>query len=195
MHISGEDAAGGGVTMTTDTRRDDGTVDATQRRRLEFAEEFGLNWEQSGGTRMEGRVIGYLMVTPEPYLSLADLAATLSASAGSVSTTTRRLLETGFIKRHVIPGDRSYYYRADDDIWGSWLAGERRYLRRMQEIFERQLAVLGSGEDDEGARRRLSNGRDYMSWIVSQHQQMLADWERVKTERDARAAGGDHDQH
>jgi hypothetical protein len=88
----------------------------------------------------------------------------------------------------VIPGDRSYYFRADDDIWGSWLAGERRYLTRMQQIFEHQLGQLGDGEDDEGPRRRLSNGRDYMAWIVSYHQKMLADWQQVKTERDAHAA-------
>jgi DNA-binding transcriptional regulator GbsR (MarR family) len=75
--------------MTID-KQNDSVTDVAEMRRLEFAEEFGLNWEQSGGPRMEGRLIGYLMVTSRPFLSLTDLASALNASAGSVSTTTRR---------------------------------------------------------------------------------------------------------
>jgi DNA-binding transcriptional regulator GbsR (MarR family) len=159
--------------------------DEREMERREFAEQFGVAWAQTGGPRMEGRVIGYLMVMREPYISLSDLAAVLNASAGSVSTTTRRLLDTGFIRRHVIPGDRNYYFCAHDDMWGTWLAGERRHLAAQAQMFERELELI---DDDDAevaaARRRLINGRDYMQWLMGYHKKMLADWEAYKDNRD-----------
>lgn len=39
-------------------------------------------------------------------------------------------------------------------------------------------------ERDEEVRRRLVNGRDYMSWISQHHRKMLLDWEAFKARRD-----------
>jgi hypothetical protein len=158
--------------------------DAEQAKR-DFAEDFGLFWESTGAPRMEGRILGYVIIMDRPYVSSADLATVLNASAGSVSMVTRRLVEAGFIKRHAVPGDRSHYFRADSDVWGSWLAGERKFLEKERDLLERGLGVLGPGDDD--ARQRLINGRDYMTWIISYHRKMLADWEAVKAERDSAA--------
>ncbi|TXK17825.1 MarR family transcriptional regulator [Homoserinibacter sp. GY 40078] len=133
---------------------------------------------------MEGRILGYLMVMESPYISSADLAEALNASAGSVSMTTRRLVEAGFVRRHAVPGDRSHYFRMESDVWGGWLAGERKFLERMRELMTRGLEL---GIDDQHARERLVNGRDYMSWVISYHRKMLGDWEAAKAERDARA--------
>lgn len=160
-------------------------ADEQESMRSEFAEQFGVAWAQTGSPRMEGRVIGYLMVMREPYISLSDLAVVLNASAGSVSTTTRRLLDTGFIRRHVIPGDRNHYFRADDDMWGSWLAGERRHVAGQAQMLDRQLELLDDSDPgNAAARRRLINGRDYMLWLVTFHRRMLAEWEAYKVERD-----------
>ena len=160
--------------------------------RREFVEQFAVMWEMAGSALMDGRILGYLMMMREPYVSSADLGSALSASAGSVSMSTRRLVDSGFIKRHVVPGDRSHYFRAEDDIWGSWLAGERRYLDRQRITIEQGLSVLdpANGQDEE-VRRRLVNGRDYMAWISQYHRKMLADWEAFKADRDEAAPAGD----
>lgn len=164
-------------------------LDAREQARRVFAEEFGVIWERERGSpRMEGRVIGYLMVMRDPYISLADLGKVLKASTGSISLTTRNLADMGFIRRHVVPGDRSHYFRAESDMWGSWLAGERRYLDRQRVCIESALAIVedSSDEGDIAARERLENGRDYMIWLASYHQKMLAAWETYKQERDER---------
>lgn len=158
-------------------------IDEAERARRAYAEDFGLFWESAGSPRMEGRILGYLLIMEQPYISSADLAAVLNASAGSVSTTTRRLTEAGFIKRHAIAGDRSHYFRTENDVWGSWLAGERRFLEKERELLEQGLALVGP--EDSSARERFINGRDYMTWIISYHRKMLADWEAVKVARDA----------
>jgi DNA-binding transcriptional regulator GbsR (MarR family) len=120
-------------------------------------------------------VLGYLMVSNKPFVSSAELAKALTASAGSISTTTRGLIELGFILRHVVPGDRSHYFKVNDDIWGSFLAGERRYLDRQRQLLEEMLTALPTGLP--GPRKRLRNARNYMEWLASYHRKMLADWQ------------------
>lgn len=163
-------------------------IDEHERARREYAEEFGVFWENSGSPRMEGRVVGYLLIMEQPFISSADLATVLNASAGSVSMTTRRLVEIGYVKRHAVAGDRSHYFRMENDVWGSWLAGERKYLEKERELLERGLELVNP--DDTTATQRLLNGRDYFIWVQSYHRKMLADWEAVKAERDAELAKG-----
>ena len=142
--------------------------------RLAFVEEFGLFWISQGNPRMEGRILGYLILTNAPYVSANDLATELNASAGSISTCARRLADVGFIKRHAIPGDRAHYWAVEDDVWGSFLAGERKYLRTERMMADRALAVVPA--DEEGPRTRLENMRDYMAWLEVHHTRLLADW-------------------
>jgi DNA-binding transcriptional regulator GbsR (MarR family) len=155
--------------------------------RQAFVEEFAFMLQRAGWSLMDGRVLGYLMMTRAPYSSSADLAEALAASSGSVSTCTRRLVDSGFIKRHMIPGERSHFFRAESDVWGSWLATERRYLDRQRDVIATGLAAIEDSGDpaDDAARQRLVNGRDYMIWLQSHHREMLVEWEAYKAARDA----------
>ncbi|MFE2938929.1 transposase [Streptomyces sp. NPDC059255] len=152
-----------------------------------FVEEMGLLWEAAGSGRMDGRILGYLLITDIPYVSSGKLAEALKVSAGSVSLATRRLVEAGFLKRHAVPGERSRYFRVDDDVWGSFLAGERRYLDRQHQLAEQALELLGP--EEEAPRRRLRNMRDYMSWVRGGHQDLLARWREYQRRSDADEAG------
>lgn len=158
--VSGETAPGGG---------DDGGFD-----RETFVEEMGLLWEVAGSGRMDGRIIAYLLITDVPYVSSGQLAAALQVSAGSISLATRRLIDAGFVKRHAVPGERSRYFRVDDDVWGSFLAGERRHLDQQCYLAEQALELLGP--EEEVPRRRLRNMRDYMRWVQGGHRDLLALW-------------------
>lgn len=144
---------------------------------LAWVEEFALTWDGSHSARMEGRIVGLLMIADAPYLSSQQIATLLSASAGAVSTGTRRLVEVGFIKRHVVTGDRNHYFRVEDDIWGSWLATERLYLPKLQRVIGEGLAHAGSAS---GPRTRLDNAGHYMEWLAQHHRQMLAEWEAYR---------------
>ena len=149
-----------------------------------FVEQFALTWTASHSPRMEGRIVGLLMIVDRPYLSSQQIAKLLKASAGAVSTGTRRLVETGFVKRHAVLGDRQHYFRVEDDIWGSFLAGERNYLGHLRNVIDDGLALAG---DADGPHKRLVNARNYMEWLAGYHRKMLADWEAY---RDAQPADG-----
>jgi DNA-binding transcriptional regulator GbsR (MarR family) len=174
----------------TDSKgRDREPVDEREQTRRQFAEDLSLIWEMAGTSRMDGRVLGYLMITDQPYLSSAELATALHASAGAVSMSTRRLVDTRFIRQHSIPGDRRHYFKAEDDPWGSFLSNEHRFFDR--EIATIDQAIAGLRPDEQAARRRLTNGRDYLIWIADYHNKMLLDWETHKRERAAREAAAD----
>lgn len=169
-------------------------LDPQEADRVAFASDFAAMWAATGSPLMDGRVLGYLMIMRREYISSADLAAVLDASAGSVSMSTRRLADAGFIKRKVVPGDRNHYYHADEDPWGTWLASERRYLDRQRDTIEHGMEVV-AGSDDPGDRQaylRMRNGRDYMHWLRDYHHKMLEAWEEYKADRD-RSEGGDDD--
>lgn len=174
-----------GSSMADDTPED---IDERELYRREFAEEISLIWEMTGTSRMDGKVLGYLMIMDQPYISSADLAKALSASTGAVSMATRRLIDTNYIRRHPVPGDRSHYFKAEEDPWGSFLANERRYFDRHIRSIDTALQWLGPEEND--ARIRLTNGRDYLEWVQDYHHKMLADWQEHKRARDEGADKG-----
>jgi hypothetical protein len=153
-----------------------------EERRMDLVEDLGVIWAERGSP-MEGRVLGYLMLSNAPKVSSAELCRALRASTGSISTATRVLAADGFIKRVAVAGERTYYFAVEDDIWGAFLAGERPHLARRERFAEQALEQLGA--DDVAPRRRLAYMRDYMSWLATYHRKMLADWEQHKRERDS----------
>jgi DNA-binding transcriptional regulator GbsR (MarR family) len=155
----------------------------SEEARLEIVEEMGTMWYELGEPPIEGRIVGYLMLSDAPYVSSAELIDVLQTSAATISTTTRRLADVGFIRRVSVPGQRGNHFRVEDDIWGAFLAGERKYLGRRSQFASEILEKLGS--EDVTLRRRVENMRDYMTWLASYHRKMLDDWEQFKRERDA----------
>jgi DNA-binding transcriptional regulator GbsR (MarR family) len=149
--------------------------------RAALVEEIGLLWEEFGMLRMDGRVTGYLMLSNAPHVSTAELRDALRASAGSISTTTRRLKEFGFIRQVAVAGERSHFFRADDDVWGAFLAAESKAYIRAREFAEHVLHVLGN--DDEHPRTRFQNMRDYHEWLESHHRLLYERWEEFKRGR------------
>ncbi|MGO9658539.1 MAG: GbsR/MarR family transcriptional regulator [Acidimicrobiales bacterium] len=146
--------------------------------RSDLVEEMGLVWSELGSPRMQGRVLGYLMLSNAPYVSSAELAEALHASTGSISAATKVLVDEGFIKRVGIAGQRSFFFRAEEDVWGAFLATEARYLHRRQLFAEQALQALGP--EDELPRTRFLNMRDYHEWLAEHRHEIHEEWARYK---------------
>ncbi len=156
---------------------DDKIADLDEATRA-FIEDFAYAWGAAGNPRMDGRVLGLLLIVDRPYLSSAQIADLLKASTGAVSMSTRALMNLGFVKHHSIPGDRSHYFRTEDDVWGSFLAGERDYLTRISSTIEFGLDTLP--DEADRPRMRLNTARRYMTWLASYHRKMLIDWQAYR---------------
>jgi hypothetical protein len=117
-----------------------------------FVEELGMQFELEAGTpRMVGRVLGWLLVCDPPEQSAAELAHTLQASKGSISTATRVLLRMGLIERVRVRGERFDRFSARPEAWDEfiWRADQFTAPRRVLKL---GLDALADEPAARGAR-------------------------------------------
>lgn len=141
---------------------------------LAFIEQTGLLLEERGLPRMAGRLLGALLVADPPEQSADELARTLRASRGSISSATQLLERIGFIDRVSKPGERRTYYRNRP---GAWLEMTRRGLEQVKEyraLAERGLALLQS--DDPEVRRGLEEMRDFYAFVEAEFPAVFERW-------------------
>lgn len=81
----------------------------------------------------------------------------------------------GFIRQVAVAGERSHFFRADDDVWASFLAHENKEYRRARDLAQSVLTRLSNA--DEHPRIRFQNMRDYHEWLEADHQDLLTRWE------------------
>jgi DNA-binding transcriptional regulator GbsR (MarR family) len=117
-----------------------------------FVEELGMLIElEAGAPRMVGRALGWLLVSDPSDQSAAELAHSLQASKGSISTATRVLLRMGLIERVRRRGERFDRFRAQPEAWDEllWRQDQFSAPRRVMQLGLEALA-------DEPAERRAA---------------------------------------
>lgn len=145
---------------------------------LAYVEEVGLYFEQTGLSRMAGRIIGWLLVCDPPEQSAADLAAVLRASKGSISTTTRSLVQGRLIARVSLPGDRRDYFRIRDDGWAERLRAGMTMVTTFRQLVERGLLLVG--DDTPHRRDRLDGVLHLYAWIEREWPAFFDRYERER---------------
>src|SRR5688500_16342267 len=94
---------------------------------------MGMLFEADGASRTAGRLMGLLMLSPEPC-SLEELAERLRVSKASVSTNARALERYGTIERVTRPGDRRDYYQIADAMPVQLTARRIEHVTRMRDL-------------------------------------------------------------
>lgn len=142
-----------------------------------LVEEYGLWFNQlSGMPRMGGRVLGWLLVCEEPGQTLQELAENLRCSMGSVSTMTRMLEDKGLVERVSHPGERRLRYRIRLDAWSKTWEDQIQRVRKLQDLAERSVAVLGGASDER--RERIETLRHHADFYAEQLPRILESWQR-----------------
>ena len=125
---------------------------------------------------MSGRIFGYLLICDPPYQTAAQLTEALGVSKGSVSTMVRYLIQTGWVERFTVAGERSAYYRlrlgAPRDVFDVLMKG----VVRMKTMTERGLALLP--EDKPEIRERCQNLNDIYVFLVQKFNDLIDSVER-----------------
>jgi DNA-binding transcriptional regulator GbsR (MarR family) len=143
---------------------------------LQFAEDMGQFFENGGLARMAGRVWAMLLVANEPHLSAAELQEALGASAGSISSATRGLLDLGLIERVNVRGERRDYFAPRRAAIANvlWLRLER--LIAVEDLLTRALDAF---DDREHAVPYLQDVHDVYHWYARElpklHERFLAE--------------------
>ena len=161
-------------------------IDEQAAREHDFAEELGLLFEQSGAPRMMGRVVGWLLICDPPRQTAADLARALHASAGSISTTTRQLIQGNLIEKVAVRGDRRAWYQISEGAWTRSLQSKTMAFKLLRELAERGLSLLDHAPPTR--RVRLAEMRDLHAFFEREFPRLI---DQFHAEREAqRAAHG-----
>lgn len=142
----------------------------------DYLERWGMLFELLGATRMMGKVLAWLLTCDPPEQSAAEIAAAVGASAGSISTTTRNMVQSGFIERIGIPGERSAYFRVRSGMWGQLFRRRMSYITSMNNLVEEGLAL--KGDEDRESGNRLRELRSYCRFIEREMPEFVSRWEK-----------------
>lgn len=141
-----------------------------------FIEDVGLLFEESGHPRMAGRILGCLLISDQLYLSSTELAELLQASKGSLSTTTRFLLQMGLIERVGLPGRRRDYFQIKSGAWTQLVRHAVYEISALRKMTERGLELM-EGQDSE-LKHRLEEARDLFSYMEREYPLLIERWEK-----------------
>src|SRR4029453_2520984 len=147
-----------------------------------FSDELGNFWEDAGGSRMAGRVLGAVLLAQPREMSSSDLAALLGISAASVSTATRELIRPGLARRIRVPGRREDHFVA---TMGANMTG---FITSRLALAQRWMELMLRGEElaegkDPAIRAQLEEIRSFYEFLVEEQGAMLARWEQRQRER------------
>ena len=138
-----------------------------------FAEDMGQVFDRWTLPRMAGRVWGILLVSDESSLSSQELADRLHASAGSISTATRFLLEQRLIERVRRQGQRREYFRFNPSSTHAMFQQRIDAVAGMHRIFELAEPQF---EDRPVAQERLTQLHDFYEWMELELMTLMKQW-------------------
>lgn len=148
--------------------RDDGSA------LMDWVEQVATWFEEAGSPRVAGRIVGWLLVCDPPRQSSEELADALRASAGSISTNTRLLANSGLIERTGVPGDRRAYFRLVPGAWSHLLTGQQARIAALRAVAAQGMAAV---EGDPGRRDRVEQLADFAEFWDQQFPRLIEAWE------------------
>jgi DNA-binding transcriptional regulator GbsR (MarR family) len=146
--------------------------------RASYVEDFGLLFEGFGLPRMVGRVLGALLISDPPELSAEELAETLRASRGSISSATRALVAMGLVQRRTRRGERRDYFQMKPGAWSELMRQKLEDVSVFSRMAERGLGIANS--DSPEARRNLEEMREFYAYWERELPALLDRWEEDK---------------
>lgn len=147
------------------------------KQQLSYIEENGIFFESLGMTRMAGRVFGYLIVTDKKEASFDDIRLALKASKGSISGTTKQLINVGFLQPVSLPGDRKTYFRLNKIEVGKILESRIQFFNKFSEMISKG-GSLRKKEDD--LSDWLIETSTFYDWVGGEIKEIISKWESNK---------------
>jgi DNA-binding transcriptional regulator GbsR (MarR family) len=121
-----------------------------------FAQHFGL-------PPITGRILGWLLICEPPEQSAGEIADAIGASRASLTTSMRLLTAGEFVRRRHRPGERTTYFRIDDDAWERVIRQRIIGMASLREITVDAMALIGP-DTDRASRVRAAH--EFFGWLA-----------------------------
>jgi DNA-binding transcriptional regulator GbsR (MarR family) len=136
---------------------------------LAWVERVGAFFEVNYGMPpITGRIVGWLLICDPAEQSAGAVAAAIKASRASLTTNMRALIATGLVRRLRRAGDRTAYYRVDDDAWETVIRHRVASLAAIDQLTEEGMHLVGRGSPRAA---RLQATHEVFAWFEA----LLAD--------------------
>lgn len=164
-------------------------MDDRERRRAQrlLVEEYGLLFEEMGGTRMEGRVLAWLLLAEAPEQSLTEIAEGLGVSKAAVSTAARSLLQARAVERVSEPGQRGDFYRSIPGKLESILHPD--HIMTLRRLVDRSLDLVSGKDQEQSNYALLHEMRDFLEFLEAEIPGLMSRWAAHRAARQAATAG------
>ncbi|MEV5839580.1 hypothetical protein [Nocardia sp. NPDC052112] len=110
-----------------------------------------------------GRILGWLMICDPAEQSAEAIASAIRASRASLTTNMRMLTDAGFVRRHTKPGERTNFFRIDDDAWDTVVRRRVASLATFRDVTAAGMELAGTGSP---RARRLQAAHDVYDWMA-----------------------------
>ncbi|GHF12963.1 hypothetical protein GCM10017786_53710 [Amycolatopsis deserti] len=109
-----------------------------------------------------GRILGLLMICDPPERSAGEIAEAIQASRASLTSNMRFLAAIGLVRKVRVPGDRTTYYRIEDDAWHKVIQRKLDSLGAFGDIAEEGVKLAGgTGPGTE----RIRAAQRSLTWL------------------------------
>jgi len=143
-----------------------------------FVEEMGIFYERLGQPKIQGLIMGYLLVCEPAHQTTGQIQEALGVSAGSVSTLVRKLEEHQFLERAVVPGSRGKHYRIMEGAWTRLMVSRQHVFTKMREMGDKGLALMPRSGGPDAARLREFRG--FHAFMEREMPRLFRRWERQR---------------
>jgi DNA-binding transcriptional regulator GbsR (MarR family) len=137
---------------------------------------MGLHYQHYGLSRISGRILGILLVTPHP-ISSEEMAETLQVSRSSVSTNLRTLLMTGLVEKVSLPGNRVDFFILSSGLWQKALEMRMAAILPLKAFAEQALESLHA---EHPARNRMTEMIRWVDLVDDMTQRMRDEWQSLQ---------------
>ncbi|MFC3998901.1 GbsR/MarR family transcriptional regulator [Nocardiopsis sediminis] len=157
--------------------------DPLRPEREAFTEELAQYWENEGLPRMDGRVLGHLMVCSPALQTAEDIATALGISRGSVSTSMRMAVRAGAVERVTVPGSRRHHYRVRPGMWRQEIDNRVRQATAVRQLAEDGLKRLAGAPPED--LDRLRDLYEMYDFLVGEYSAIRDRWHERESDRDS----------
>jgi DNA-binding transcriptional regulator GbsR (MarR family) len=120
-----------------------------------FAQHFGL-------PPITGRILGWLLICDPPEQSAGEIAEAIGASRASLTTSMRLLTVGELVRRRHRPGERTTYFRIDDDAWEKVIRQRVTAMASLRAVTEDAMKLIGP-DSERAARVRAAHA--FFGWL------------------------------
>ena len=146
-------------------------------KQLNYIEENGILFERLGMTRMAGRVFGYLIVSDKKEASFDDIRLALKASKGSISGTTKQLVNAGLLQPVSLSGDRKTYFRLNKIEVGKILESRLQLFVKFSEMTSKGGSLRKKEDELTDWLKEIST---FYDWVGDEIREIIEKWEKEK---------------